>query len=141
MIKISSGINNCRRNFNTEQGYFVLMTIIVMSALLSTAILGFSTRVMFFRTDTLSRELKAQSQQLAQACTAHALVHYTLDNTYKGQETVPINDNQCTVSEISVTNSELKIVTIAQVQDLTTKLSSIVKTDNLAMISQAEIIN
>src|SRR5688572_5917346 len=103
MDKISPRSNNYRQGRpSVEQGYIALMSVIVMGAVLTTVAVSFMERVMVSRLNSLSALVKSQTQELALACSARALLNYALDPSYRGDEAVNFADGQCTIKHLSM---------------------------------------
>ncbi len=138
MVRTSISLNSSP---NPEQGYIALLSVIVISAVLITVTIGLSEQSMTGRSDTVNRELKSQNRLLALGCAEQALLLYALDNNYRGNEVIDSNNVSCTVLSFSDVNDMVKFAVSIELNSLVTAVETVVKTYDLSIISQHEIIN
>ncbi len=91
------------------------MSSIVISAILVAVVFSLSFSGFFTRFNLLDSYNKEASLALANACGDIAVLKFIQDNTYSGNETLPIGTDSCDVLLISPGSFEIK--TTARVPD------------------------
>src|SRR3989338_10652840 len=94
---------------NTNQsGFILLMSSIVISAILVVVVFSLSFSGFFTRFNLLDSYNKEASLALANACGDIAVLKFIQDDTYSGNETLPIGSDSCGVLLISPGSYEIK---------------------------------
>src|SRR3989344_7662148 len=103
------------RHRRGQAGFVLLMSSIVISAILVAVVFSLSFSGFFTRFNLLDSYNKEASLALANACGDIAVLKFIQDNTYFGNETLPIGSDSCGVLLISPGSYEIK--TTARVPD------------------------
>jgi len=140
MAKTSLSANNY--SSPPEQGgYIVLLSVIFMSALLLALSTGLSARASINRSNGLIAEARAGSYELAASCAQQVILNYALDSNYAGNETITMDNDQCIVEPLIITESFITIVSSGITTKGTAKVKSVFSTINLGLTSQYALIN
>ncbi len=120
-----------------QNGFVVLTTVIILSAVLILIAQALSTSGYFQRRGLLDFQFKELSYWMARSCADRALSKLSNDLDYAGNETLTIDQYQCTIQPITTQSGNTIIKTNATVDQSATKLK--VTTDgDLNVISFAE---
>ena len=125
------------RDSKSQQGYIVLTSVIILSAVLLILAHTLSTSGYLQRKGTLEFEFKEASYFIALSCTDHALAKLLQDFEYPGNETLTIDTKTCHIDPIEFEGQNTVIETSATVEDSETNLTTVLDQD-FAIISFQE---
>lgn len=97
-------------NYNNQDGFIALMSVIIISAILIVLVVIISTSSFFTRFNVLDYENKKVSNFLAEACVENALVNLAKDPSYHPTDT--INGDKVTV-DLASANKTCRICQIS----------------------------
>ncbi len=92
------------KNKQKNNGFIALMSAIIISAILLGLLVTSSGNGLSTRIDELNRELKRESEGLAQSCAESALLAIAENYSYTpniGGDVVAVDDNSCTVDSVT----------------------------------------
>ena len=124
-----------------KNGFIALISAIIISAALLSAISALSFTSYFIRFDILEAEYKDQSAGLAEACVETALLKLANDNAYSTtNEEIPVGVHKCTIVLIDPSVSPIEIRTSADVNNFYTNylVKSIIAADGTPTIASWE---
>ncbi len=124
---------------SSESGYIALMSAIIISAVLATAVFSLSSSGFMARFNVLEREFKSRSYYLADACADAALLKKIEDPYYSGPETLTINGDNCSIISVVSSGSQYLIKSQAVIQKATTNIRLTVDRGTFSVISREEI--
>lgn len=120
-----------------QKGFAILTAVIILSIVLVLIAQGLSTSGYFQRRGLLDFQFKELSYWLARSCADVAYYKLENDLDYPGNETLTIDQYQCTIQPITTESGNTVIRATATVDQSTTKLK-LTTDDELAIISFAE---
>ena len=120
-------------------GYVALISAIIISAVLLTALAAASLLGFTGRFNILNSEFKEQSAALAEACLDFAALKLTEDSGYTGREVVVVGSDACEIRSIEDVGAAKKVQTQAVFQKSYTNLEALVDPLNGDIISWREI--
>jgi len=112
----------------------IIVTIIVISAVLTTSSTGY-----FARFNVLGTLLKEESSALANACADTALLNLAFDINYAGNETIMIASSTCTIMTIETNGDEKTIKAQAKEDDRTANIKVLLDTTDFTIVSWDEV--
>ena len=107
---------------DNNRGFVVLTTVIILSVVLILIAQALSSSGYFQRRGLLDFQFKELSYWMARSCADTALSKLSADLDYAGNETITIDQYQCTIQSITVQGTNSIIKTNATVDQSTTKL-------------------
>lgn len=116
-----------------------LISVIVLGGVLTTWVASFSGRIWLNRMSNIRRELRTESQKLAQACAAQALVNFALDSDYRGNEEINWPGGSCRIEQLTANEEVVTIISSAQTEKQRTVLESTANISDLIINPQKEI--
>lgn len=99
-------------NTNSQSGFILLMTSIVISAILVAVVFSLSFSGFFTRFNLLDSYNKEASLNLANACGEIAILKFIQDNNYSGNETLSVGSESCVILLISSGSFEIKTTAV-----------------------------
>lgn len=118
-------------------GFAALVTALILSLILIIITVTLTRSGFFARSAILEAEFKETSSALAEACVDVALLRLARDFSYVGNETVTVNENECTIRIISGNTIE----TTAEFRESITNLSVVFNPTDLSVISWDEVVS
>lgn len=140
MAKPITTTYNCIKTNNLEQGYIVLLSVIILTVTFLALLSGLATQAIQARQAALNRQLKTQSRQLAAACAAEASLKLALDPSYSGSEIIGVGNQHCQIKTILTDASHLSVTTSATIDRFPTTLKSVININDFSLVSQTEIL-
>ncbi len=110
-----------------KRGFIALLTTIIISFVLLTIVVAVSFMGFFGRFNILGSEAKERSSALAEACIQTAILKFSQDNSYNGNDWIFVNNTSCFIcSGISAVSGGNRIRVQASSSDAYTNLEVIV---------------
>lgn len=95
----------------SENGFVVLMSTIILSAVMLAVVFSLSTSGFFTRLNLLDSENKEASFALAEACGQIAVLKLHQNSSYTGNETITVEREVCRILAKETSGSEIIIKT------------------------------
>jgi hypothetical protein len=125
------------------KGYMAITTAIILAVVMMLVGISLSFSAFFSRTNGVSHTNKKKTLFAAHGCIEYGLLQLSLDNTYPGNETITLpNENApltCTLLPIASSGSNKVVKTTSTVSNITTNLVLIVNAPTLTRVSLQEV--
>ncbi|OGY58983.1 MAG: hypothetical protein A3E61_02230 [Candidatus Colwellbacteria bacterium RIFCSPHIGHO2_12_FULL_43_12] len=120
-------------------GYIALTSAVIIVMIIISIISALSLASYFSRSNILTSEFKDLSLGLAEGCAEKALLKYSQDSSYIGNENILIGGRQCSILPIETSGSNKIIKTEATVESVTSNIKVTVNSADLTLISWEEL--
>lgn len=125
-------------SLNKRAGYLAIISSVIVTAIVMTIALVFSSSNFFGRFDTQNIEFKSLSRAAAEACLEYAKLKLA-EGAYGGNETVAVGNYTCQILAIETNGSQKIIKTKSEIQKGNTNLKLTVDSQTLKTISLEEL--
>lgn len=124
-------------------GYMAITTAIIITVTLSVIAVSISFSSLFMRTNGTTTSAKYKSTYGAHSCLEQALLNYSLNNGYAGNELITVKSGSdaisCSIAALTTEGSNKVIKARSTVQGTTTNLILKVNATTLARVSLEEV--
>ena len=127
------------QTIKNQSGFIALISVIIITAILLVIITTASMSGFFSRFNTADSEFKAQSSALAEACVQKALLKLIVNESYAGNESIPIANTTCFIRAVVSNGNEKTIETQGVAGTAYTNLRVIIDRAALSIISREEV--
>lgn len=127
--------------YRSRNGYIALTSAVIIVMIIISIISALSLASYFSRSNVLTSEFKDVSLSLAEGCAEKALLKYSQDASYIGNENILIGTRQCAILPIETSGSNKIIKTKATVESVTSNIKVTVNSADLTLISWEELPN
>jgi hypothetical protein len=125
------------KNLFKKNGYVALITLIIIGAIVLTAVLSLTFISLSQRAGMIERDRTLKNYYLANACAHEALIRLQKDLSYSGNETIIIDNYSCRIEAILGSgNNSRTIITRSQIAEQQKKIKI-----DIAQLRPVTIIN
>lgn len=126
-------------NKHRENGYIAIVSAVILTIVILTIAISFSSSNFLGRFDSGFFESKEATSAYAQGCIEYTLLKLSIDSGYAGNESVAIASSTCTIRPITTGGGQKIIQTYAIVDNKTTNLEITVDENTLETILFREV--
>ena len=139
--RIRSPAISCPLLLKQEPGFIALISVITISALLVSGVLGLSDIAVNHHHELSQIDNKLQTEASALGTAQYALLRYAQDKTYSGNESLKTDGTTCTISPLVVATNQLTFTTACTLWGSTTFIQTQADPSSLLLFSQKQIIH
>lgn len=123
----------------TKEGYIAITTSIILSMIVVALAIALGSSNLLTRSDFLDFNNKQLSFTLARSCLGYALLRMAEAPTYSGNQTITVDQYQCSIAAIETSGQNKIIKASAQISGTTTNLRLTVNGGSLATVFFEEL--
>lgn len=123
----------------TNEGYVAIISAVILTVVILTVAVSFSSSNFLARFDGGSFESKEDARAAAEGCLEYALLKLSANDAYAGNESVTIASSSCTLRPIITASGQKRIEAYAASNNKTTNLEFIVNENTLETVSLREV--
>lgn len=123
-----------------NKGYIAIVSALLISFVIMTITLGLSFSVYFGRFNVLSSEAKERSLALAEACAEKALLKFSLDPSYSGNEIIVVSGPEtCNILPVTAEGDKRIIMTRGEFYNTVSKIKVVISASPVTLVSWEEV--
>ncbi len=125
---------------NKQKGYIAITSALLIVFLIMVITSALSLSIYFSRFNVFSSEAKERSLALAEACADKALLNFSKNPSYAGNETITVSaPDTCDILPITVQGSQRVIKTHGQFSNTISNIRLVVNATPVSLVSWEEI--
>ena len=124
-----------------QKGYIAMTSAIIIAMLVMAIVFAINLTGYFNRSNVLTSELKDVSLALAEGCAEKALLKYSENTLYAGNENITIGGKQCSILPIETSGNNKILKTKAIVQSSASNIKVTFDSMDMTIISWEELPN
>jgi len=140
MNKVTSYISYSKF-YHSRNGYIAMTSAVIISMLVISIVFAINLTGYFNRSNVLTSELKDVSLASAEGCAEKALLKYSENNSYAGNENITIGGNECNILPIETSGNNKILKTKSIVQSSVSNIKITFDSVDMAIISWEELPN